>query len=111
MGLLADVQQIATARPDSVFERRSSNGFTALHYAAKLGHTAMVSFLVNSGADLYAEDVYGRWPVDISYGRGNQIATNILEKATYPENRETRFDMFDDDDDGGAPVQPIGPKP
>jgi len=113
MGLLAEVKKIVAENPDSVKERHALNGFTALHYAAKIGHRAMAEFLVGAGSDLYAEDMLGRWPVDIAYGTGGIDLIDAIERATYPENRETRYDMFDDgdDNDGGGAVRPLRPKP
>jgi hypothetical protein len=109
-GMLDRVKTIVANNPLSVHERHDINGFTALHYAARIGHVAMAEFLIGAGADLYAKDFRGRWPVDISYAIGNYDVIAIIERATYPENRETRFDVFDSDPAGGS-VTPFTPKP
>jgi ankyrin repeat protein len=110
MGLLDRVKLIVAKNPQSVHERHDINGFSALHYAARIGHGAMAQFLISSGADVYAADFRGRWPVDISYAIGNYDVIEVIERATYPENRETRFDVYGDDDDGPK-ITPFPSKP
>ena len=54
---------------------------TALHWAAKNGHTQAVECLLEGGADAAAHDSFGRTALDLAqrYGQGGAVA--LLEAA------------------------------
>ena len=46
----------------AVLAYQGSDGFTALHFAARHGSVATAALLVRNGADAFARDFYGRSP-------------------------------------------------
>lgn len=70
---------------------------TALHLAACEGHVAIVTLLLNNGADMHSKDRFGRTPVDdaLANGRlevlqtlakyGAQLPSYVLDECFTPE--------------------------
>jgi ankyrin repeat protein len=50
----------------------TTNGLTALHYAAQAGLDTVVAELAKAGANLEAKDKNGRTPVDVALGVGGR---------------------------------------
>lgn len=62
------------------------NGYTALHWAAYNGHEDMARQLIDSGANLYARDNFGKVPAalaseNFAFGRTNDVAAIHQRKA------------------------------
>ena len=60
-----------------------SNGRTALHLAAGKGHIQAMDFLLKAGADVNAEDEFGRTPMlqAIRCGQAEAVQTLIQFKV------------------------------
>ncbi|HEX6993919.1 MAG TPA: ankyrin repeat domain-containing protein [Gammaproteobacteria bacterium] len=73
---------------------------TALHGAAQRGFNAFVEFLVENGADLYAEDAAGRTPLDLARQSREPMPETValLERlmAEHPPSDELRAATRDD---------------
>jgi len=61
-GALEEVRAIISAHPEFI-DNKDDSGAAALHYAAFGGHSAVVEFLVQQGADINARDArFGATP-------------------------------------------------
>ncbi len=60
--------------------RAAHRHFTALHLAAPEGQEAAVKWLVEHGADMYAEDSDGRLPMDVGQTNGHEGVVAYLEQ-------------------------------
>ena len=67
-----------------------SNGKTLLHYACERNQLDFIEFLLNNGANLYAEDVCKVKPIDIVLNVSNVSIINRIanNKNTIPEHKE-----------------------
>ena len=57
-------------------------GQTALHWAVRRGHKAVVALLVEKRADIAAEDSHHNTPLDLALERGDQEMVEILLSST-----------------------------
>lgn len=63
-----------------VNQRTADKRLTALHYAAKEGHTSMIRALLQLGADLYAQDSKGRSALHMAcIGQHAEAAKTLLQ--------------------------------
>ena len=53
-------------------------GWTALHWASRMGHSDIVRLLCKYGAQLNVRDVWGTTPLMLSIIGGSKLATNVL---------------------------------
>ncbi len=72
-GNLWVVQQVVARDPTAV-RAQDERGRSPLHYAAETGNRDIVSFLIQSGADVNARDEEGMTPLDLSRAVGNDSA-------------------------------------
>lgn len=72
-------------------------GRPTLHRYVLRNDVEAVKKEIEQGADFYAADHLGRWPVHLAYATGNDELINLLEYHTYPENRHLPdHDPFED---------------
>lgn len=64
---------------------------SALHIAAKLGHTDLVSALLEMGADMGAKDFMGRTSWDLARIHGEKTACAALERWAAGNPQLLRF--------------------
>lgn len=65
---------------DSSVNKRDSNDQTALHWAAKGGHSAVVQLLLENGADIEVKNSNGLTPLHSAAERGNEAVAYLLLK-------------------------------
>lgn len=81
-GRIMLIRQMIACDPDVNFK---VNGVTPLHLAAEKGYSAIVQLLIDSGADLLAQNGKGDTPLDIALTQKKHAkTTDILYKATLP---------------------------
>ena len=83
----------------------TTNGLTALHYAAQAGMDSIVSELARNGARLDAKDKQGRTPIDVALGVGNRGRAGG-PPAVFPKTAELLKQLMAD-----PPVRSAGPGP
>lgn len=66
--------------PGYEINAKDSMEMTALHHAAREGHVKNVKLLVQHGADINTQDIYGRTPVYLSCLRRNDTVYQYLAK-------------------------------
>ncbi|KAL4441135.1 hypothetical protein ABPG74_002085 [Tetrahymena malaccensis] len=71
--LLSDKQQIPTQ-----VNFKSIDNWTALHFAASMGHHEVVKFLLQQGADPFSQSSMQRTPLHSAVIRGSLLCTQIL---------------------------------
>ena len=64
------------------------NGFTALHWASKSGHSDIVRYLITRGADLRAKDSEGKTPQDYADARADAETSLLLRTQLKPLLKE-----------------------
>jgi len=76
----AQVKQLIETQPLLINEPIANlNNFTPLHCAARAGNLALVTYLLEIGADPYSRDDEGQYPVDIAVARGaSQEVVDLL---------------------------------
>lgn len=74
------IAQVIQAQPDGVNEK-GWHGFTALHRAALRGDTAIISLLLDQGADTEQINDYGETPLMYACKRGNPRNVDLLLEA------------------------------
>ncbi|KAJ4211160.1 hypothetical protein NW760_015476, partial [Fusarium oxysporum] len=62
-----------------VVDVRDADGRTPLSWAAKRGHEAMVSLLLEKGAAIDSEDRFGRTPLEFAAERRHEAMVQLLE--------------------------------
>ncbi len=81
-GRIAAIRELIAAAHGVNFKL---NGTTPLHLAAEKGYSAIVELLIESGADLLAENRRGETPLDVALSTRKHVkTTDILYKATIP---------------------------
>ena len=73
-----DVEQ--GAKLLALFLDPSIDGQTPLMAAAQYGHTDIVRFLLDKGADAHAKDAYGQTAVDTAAKHGHKLAVELLAR-------------------------------
>ena len=63
---------------EDYLNRRSPNGWTALHWAARGGKEETVKLLVDEGADVLAADNEDQTPLDVALGQGRGEIVQLL---------------------------------
>ena len=63
----------------SVNSASSDDGLTALHHAASGGHTTIVRLLLAHNANLHAETVDGKNPLQLATQRGHKDVATLLK--------------------------------
>ena len=59
----------------------SSNGSTALHFAASGGHVEAIQYLIKWGCDVHTKNADGSTPLDLARLNGNWEAAEVLTAA------------------------------
>ncbi len=101
---LLEAVKVALAQGSPV-NASTTNGLTALHYAAQAGMDSIVSELARHGATLDAKDKQGRTPVDVALGVGNRGRAGG-PPAVYPKTAALLKQLMTD-----PPVRSAGPGP
>jgi len=65
-GDLPRLQSLINKHPQPLINEKSSTGHTLLHIACDKGHTSLVSYLLEQGADPNEEDFLGSTPLDFA---------------------------------------------
>ncbi|KAB5535407.1 hypothetical protein PHYPO_G00117340 [Pangasianodon hypophthalmus] len=79
---LSTVERLAASDP-SLVNCRDADGYTPLHRASYSGHALVVSFLLDSGADLHARTVDGWTPLHSASRWGHAaIASCLLRRGS-----------------------------
>lgn len=60
--------------------KSKGNAITPLHLACHMGHTEIAKFLINSGANIFAEDAFGNLPYDYAKLNNNLEILDLLEE-------------------------------
>ncbi len=68
---------------------------TALHLSAAAGHTHIVSFLIENGADVNAMDSWGGTPLDDAIRTSNLECIRIIKEAGGRVGAKRNFDSYD----------------
>lgn len=58
--------------------RGDGSGLTALHHAARKGHTGITPLLLDEGADIEAKDAHGFTPLHHACDGGHEEAAKLL---------------------------------
>ena len=69
-------------------------GFTALHWAEKIGRSDIVSFLLRCGADPNAKDDDGLMPKDYREKRKEEVLFSIVNMETLPESHRRCIEVI-----------------
>ncbi|XP_047100874.1 protein phosphatase 1 regulatory subunit 12C-like [Schistocerca piceifrons] len=82
-----------TPPPDdaAVCRFRDGDGFTALHYAARRGHAAVVRLLLSAASDPNARDRWGQTPLHLAACWGHAEAAAALLQAGADRGVRTNF--------------------
>jgi len=80
------VKKLVKKRPKLV-NVRNKYGETPLHWAAYVGRTNILKFLLKNEAEVNAEDNAGELPLDLAKKRGNKAAIRSLKKFGARSNR------------------------
>ncbi|KAL7538282.1 hypothetical protein ACHAWF_006043 [Thalassiosira exigua] len=72
-------EMISTPSPDDIDDQDEYCGYTALHYAAALGHLACAKLLLGNGANANLRDDDGKTPLDIATLAQNCDAIQLLQ--------------------------------
>jgi ankyrin repeat protein len=51
----------------------NGDGYTALHFAAMMGHSSVCRLLIAAGADIAVSDIYGDQPIDRAEAEGHPV--------------------------------------
>ncbi|KAL1969337.1 hypothetical protein VTN77DRAFT_9529 [Rasamsonia byssochlamydoides] len=97
-GDIAAMQNLLKYRQGSVFDC-DKKGWTPLHYAALYGMKAMCLFLLDEGADPYAEDNQSQTPVRVCTGRLFVMNFERLETAERERTVETSLELISETED------------
>ncbi len=91
-GDLEKVKRILEFHPSAINYRGDNNG-TPMHSACSAGHLDLVKFLIENGADIEAEDKYGRTP--ILMGVNLDIAKYLISKgADYEKTQQNEASVL-----------------
>jgi hypothetical protein len=83
-----DLRSVSAIVRSGVDVNMKDQGSTALHRAAKRNRQKVVEFLLASGADVNAEDVFGNTPLTIAAMRGyRELVKLLLEHKANPNTR------------------------
>lgn len=109
--------------PGAVLQTDKTN-MTPLHWAAARNNIEMVSLILGydpSGsyrALVNMIDIYGRAPIELAFGNGNQKLTELLSKAQFPDiydpesdwNKEWAEDSHDPEPEKVVKLKPPEPE-
>ena len=71
--------------------RANNAGYTALHFAALMGHAAVCHTLIAGGADVAASDIFGDQPIDRAEAEGHQEVVTLLQASMDSRGLERTF--------------------
>ena len=74
-----ELQRLVLEKGVDVNSRNKMNGWTALHWACKRGHTSIVSFLIKHGADISLQNFKGQTPLQVTdFSKNNGKIVEML---------------------------------
>ena len=80
-----------------MLNERDGTGLTPLHWAAKRGEDDFVELLLCFDADVHAEDLFGRVPLDLAKNQDHKAIIELIgsyERGTFAKNFE-KFHMME----------------
>jgi hypothetical protein len=89
-GDVTQVEKLLRAKPQLAHVKTSSHNWTVLHMASSGGNTQLVELLIQAGANIDEQNIFGKTALHYAASKGHEAIVRIL--LLYQANTQLRFE-------------------